>query len=139
MKVTLNTSVILANMPAQEQLSDESKLESWYVITQLKSIIAIGDKEVHAYLKDVNNNRRRIKLLDYDLYLDEGEFTVINSMDYTVLESAYGFSIGTDGYLFGLISGDHGYESTGIKVDDVTLKIWKLGVAALEAQQKNKL
>lgn len=51
-------------------------------------------------------------------------------IDLKVVQEAYDFTIGTDGELYGLVTGDMGYEPTGIKLDHVSLEIWKLGLEA---------
>lgn len=55
-----------------------------------------------------------------------------------VLNSAYCWTISADGELFGLVAGDMGYEPTGIKLDDVSLEIWRLGMQSWEQQNAKK-
>lgn len=45
-------------------------------------------------------------------------------IDIDVINSAYGWTIGNDGEVWGLVAGDMGYEKTGIKIPIEDLEAW---------------
>lgn len=49
-------------------------------------------------------------------------------LDLGVLYLSYDWTLDAEGQLMGLIAGDMGYEATGLRLDEDTIKIWKLGV-----------
>lgn len=49
------------------------------------------------------------------------------TINYKIIENAYSFIINENGEIYGLVYGDMGYEPTGIKLDNDTLKIWQIG------------
>ena len=59
-------------------------------------------------------------------------------IDYDVIKNSYSFTLGIDGEVHGLMSGDMGYVQTGIFFDDVSLHIWKLGVDVYKKEQNEK-
>lgn len=59
-----------------------------------------------------------------------------SDINHKVIDDAYGFTIDKDGEVNGLINGDMGYERTGIILDDVTKKIWLLGVEAYNKEKR---
>ncbi len=62
----------------------------------------------------------------------------IGSPDLEITNRAYSFYSGTDGQIWGLTAGDHGYEPTGLVVDDDTFEIWKLGLEAYYKSEQSK-
>lgn len=61
-----------------------------------------------------------------------------NQLNHDVINRAYGWTIDTHGEVYGLVEGDMGYEPTGIKIDDATLEIWKLGYEAWYEKNEQK-
>jgi hypothetical protein len=57
------------------------------------------------------------------------------TIEYDVLRKSYSFTISDNGEIFGLVAGDHGYEPTGIILNDETIEIWKAGVAANDKRE----
>ena len=87
-KVKLNTKVIIDNLPSQEELADLSKMESWYVIEKLKTVIGIGSTIMDATVTEIKGDDINISIEGgfSTLYLVNGEFY----LDAPIIQSKQG-------------------------------------------------
>lgn len=77
----------------------------------------IINRMVNTELKKQLNQLKEQKLIE--------EQTEIN---FETLKDAYDFTLDINGEVQGLVSGDMGWQPTGIKIDEESLKIWLIGV-----------
>lgn len=65
MKVKLDKERIVKDIPAEEELLDSSKIESIYIIRQLKALLALGDS---IFEPEKVNGHNQCFLSEFDIW-----------------------------------------------------------------------